>query len=100
MPDALADDETIQTCRMRGTDGAKPRCVALVGRIGEAVSCAIYEWRPDPCIEFAPHGVHGIANEACNRLRHRHGLPALPDQDRLQPTVGSQGGLQARLGRK
>lgn len=77
VPDGIADEETADTCRMRGTDRSPPRCVALVGRIGEAVKCGIYEFRPDPCREFAAHGVHGIANEACNRARARHGLPPL-----------------------
>src|SRR4051812_21614801 len=66
VPETLADEETASTCRMRGTDRSSPRCVALVGKIGVTVKCGIYEFRPDPCREFAPHGVHGIQNEACN----------------------------------
>lgn len=77
VPDTLADEETAHSCRMRGTDRSPPRCVALVGKIGEAVKCGIYEFRPDPCREFAQHGLHGISNEACNRARARHGLPPL-----------------------
>ncbi|MFA9438367.1 YkgJ family cysteine cluster protein [Uliginosibacterium sp. sgz301328] len=77
VPAALADDETASTCRMRGTDRYPPRCVALVGKVGESVRCGIYEFRPDPCREFAAHGVYGIANRACNDARARHGLPPL-----------------------
>jgi uncharacterized protein len=79
VPEALADDETATTCRMRGTDRSPPRCVALVGRIGDAVHCGIYEFRPGPCREFAPHGLVGITNAACSQARARHGLPPLPD---------------------
>lgn len=77
VPDALADDETGETCRMRGTDRSPPRCVALVGKVGESVRCGIYEFRPDPCREFAPHGVFGVLNSECSRVRQRHGLPPL-----------------------
>ena len=79
VPAGLADAETDSLCRMRGTDRSSPRCVALSGKIGESVSCGIYAQRPDPCREFHPHGVAGISNAACNRVRARHGLPALPD---------------------
>ncbi len=79
VPATLADEETHSTCRMRGTDRSSPRCVALVGKVGHEVQCGIYEFRPDPCREFAAHGVHGIHNEACNQARARHGLPRLVD---------------------
>jgi Fe-S-cluster containining protein len=74
VPDALTDDETASICRMRGTDHAPPRCVALVGVIGKTVACGIYEQRPDPCREFEPHGLYGIRNAECSRDRQRHGL--------------------------
>jgi Fe-S-cluster containining protein len=77
VPDGLADPETASTHRMRGTDYARPRCAALQGRIGDCVSCAIYEYRPDPCRDFLPHGVHGIENADCSRVRAQHGLLAL-----------------------
>lgn len=83
VPDALADEETASTCRMRGTDRAQPRCVALVGKVGEMVRCGIYEFRPEPCREFSPHGVHGISNAECSRVRRRHGLPPLPAPENL-----------------
>jgi uncharacterized protein len=57
--------------RLRGTDGAAPRCVALEGTIGQSVHCGIYEARPSPCREF------DTSHDACARARHRHGLPAL-----------------------
>ncbi|MCX8098947.1 MAG: YkgJ family cysteine cluster protein [Casimicrobiaceae bacterium] len=72
VPDGLAEPVNGTTVRMRGTDRWPPRCAALCGRIGERVHCAIYEWRPSPCREFA-EGSH-----ACAQARRRHGLPPLP----------------------
>jgi Fe-S-cluster containining protein len=68
-----------RTVRMRGSDAAAPRCVALDGVIGEAVSCSIYRERPGPCREFAPAAPLGLGDDACRRARRRHGLPPLPD---------------------
>lgn len=73
MPEGLIETVTDSTCRMRGTDYARPRCAALCGEVGRQASCGIYEWRPSPCREFA------AGSEACHRVRLRHGLPALPD---------------------
>lgn len=86
VPDAPADEETVSTARMRGTDRSQPRCVCLVGKVGESVRCGIYEFRPDPCVEFAAHGLYGIENDVCNRARRRHGLPPL-----LNPASPPQG---------
>lgn len=71
VPAGLAASITEQTCRMRGTDHSPPRCAALYGRLGEKVSCGIYEWRPSPCREFEE------GSDACQRARQRHALPAL-----------------------
>ena len=68
LPDALAETVTAQLCRLRGTDHRPPRCAALSGRIGQRVSCAIYEWRPSPCREFE------AGSDACRQARRRHGL--------------------------
>lgn len=77
VPDGLAVEVTDATCRMRGTDHARPRCSALVGTVGERASCGIYEWRPGPCREFGMLAPLGRGDEACNRARARHGLPPL-----------------------
>ncbi|CAB5704599.1 Flagellin N-methylase [Delftia tsuruhatensis] len=71
VPAGLIEEVTDHTCRMRGTDWSRPRCAALVGKVGEKAHCGIYEWRPSPCREFA------AGSDACNRVRLRHGLPAL-----------------------
>ncbi len=77
VPDGVADPETSTLYRMRGTDYARPRCVALVGEIGKAVHCGLYRERPNPCREFAPLAEVGQFSESCNRARARHGLPPL-----------------------
>lgn len=71
MPSGLAEEVNGFTCRMRGTDYARPRCAALTGTIGQQAACGIYEWRPSPCREFA------AGSEACNKARLRHGMQAL-----------------------
>jgi hypothetical protein len=68
---------TATLVRMRGTDDAPPRCVALVGEIGQQVGCSIYERRPGPCRDFAPYAPLGIGDDACDRARRQHGLPPL-----------------------
>ena len=45
---------TPKLMRMKGTDDAAPRCVALDGEIGCQVGCRIYDHRPSPCHEFNP----------------------------------------------
>lgn len=77
VPDGLAVELNDSLARMRGTDHARPRCAALVGRVGEQASCGIYEWRPAPCREFGLRAPLGLGDEACGRARARHGLPPL-----------------------
>jgi Fe-S-cluster containining protein len=77
VPDALTLPLTATLVRMRGTDDAPPRCVALAGEIGIAVSCSIYAERPGPCRDFAPYAPLGIGDDACDRARRRHGLSPL-----------------------
>lgn len=81
VPVAMAVFEVNNTMRMRGTDDASPRCIALQGTVGEAVRCGIYADRPSPCREFGALAEIGIYERACNRARAMHGLPALPVDD-------------------
>ncbi|UCV16539.1 YkgJ family cysteine cluster protein [Quatrionicoccus australiensis] len=71
VPLAMTLPVTPNIVRMRGTDDAPPRCIALAGQVGEAVNCTIYDGRPSPCREF------DIEHAACNRARQRCGLPAI-----------------------
>lgn len=77
VPDGLAVEVNDFTCRLRGTDHARPRCAALVGTIGVEVVCGIHEWRPSPCREFGLRAPMGIGDEACAAARRRHGLAPL-----------------------
>ena len=62
---------------MKGTQGSRPRCIALMGIIGKKVRCAIYERRASVCREFEPSWKEGIPNEDCDKARARWGLPPL-----------------------
>jgi len=68
VPPELTLPVTASLVRMRGTDAAPPRCVALIGDIGQQTTCAIYPARPSPCREFGPE------HDACAQARQRHGL--------------------------
>ncbi|AEV26698.1 MULTISPECIES: YkgJ family cysteine cluster protein [Azospira] len=79
IPLALTVPVTPHLVRMTGTDASPPRCVALSGEVGVAVSCSRYAQRPSPCREFNPLAELGITDEACARARQKHGLPPLAD---------------------
>ena len=51
------------------------RCRALMGRIGIATSCAIYDLRPDVCRACMP------GDDACQMARDHYGLPPLVPAD-------------------
>lgn len=71
VPVELTVPLTATLVRMRGTDEAPPRCVALAGEIGREVGCTIYPQRPSPCHEVQLGDAH------CQKARAAHGLPAL-----------------------
>lgn len=66
--------------RMRDTDAAPPRCIALRGEVGRFAYCSIYDNRPSPCHDFAPYAPLGLGDDACTRARARHGLKPLGDE--------------------
>jgi len=57
----VSEDQTGMAC-----DG--DRCLALVGFIGEATHCAIYDRRPTVCRDCMP------GDDACNMAREHYGL--------------------------
>ncbi|RTL51414.1 MAG: YkgJ family cysteine cluster protein [Rhodocyclaceae bacterium] len=77
VPTGLVEQINATMACMKGTGSQPPRCVALHGEIGKSVSCAIYEFRPSPCREFAPLAAVGRGDDACADARRRHGLPPL-----------------------
>lgn len=72
VPVAMTLPLTPAMVRMKGTDDAPPRCIALAGEVGVAVNCTIYDGRPSPCREF------DVIHAACNKARQRCSLPPLP----------------------
>jgi len=65
---------------MKGTHGPRPRCIALLGQIGIAVCCSIYERRASVCRNFEPSWKNGIPNERCDKARAAWNLkPLMPD---------------------
>lgn len=79
VPVAMTIPLTPKLMRMKGTDDASPRCIALEGEIGCHVRCRIYEDRPSPCHEFNPWAALGMVDAACDRARLRHGLRPLAE---------------------
>ncbi|MEH2921252.1 YkgJ family cysteine cluster protein [Samsonia erythrinae] len=83
---------------MAGTNSKTPRCQALVGTIGDAVSCSIYVNRPSPCREFMPSGMEGQTNDACNRARENYGLPPLPTLSLSSPPDEGKSSIASPMG--
>ena len=79
VPVEMAIPLTPKLMRMKGTDETSPRCIALDGEIGCQVGCRIYANRPSPCHEFNPWAALGIADQACDRARIRHGMRPLSE---------------------
>jgi len=75
LPDLMVEKVNAHMACMAGTNQQDPRCLALQGRVGESVHCAVYELRPEPCRQVRP------GDERCNEARRYKGLaPLLSDQ--------------------
>lgn len=75
LPDSLIEKISPWHACMAGTGQSEPRCRALDGAIGQAVSCLVYPRRPSPCRELQP------GEDKCNRARTRHGLALLDEEN-------------------
>jgi Fe-S-cluster containining protein len=65
---------------MLGTGGPEPRCIALLGTIGEEVRCLIYERRASVCRSFVPSWENAVPNQRCDKARTAWNLkPLMPD---------------------
>lgn len=95
-PAELTERLDTQRVAMLGTQAREPRCVALRGSLGEAVSCGIYPQRPSPCRELMPAWEHGEPSPQCDRARQRHGLPPLQPQDWRRPSKATAAGAARR----
>jgi hypothetical protein len=92
VPVALTEKMDSFRRMMIGTGGSTPRCVALIGTIGEGVRCSIYDVRAGVCRDFQPSWTDGVHNERCDRARAAWGLPPLeppavdePDKETPRP---------------
>ena len=90
---------------MRGTNQHQPRCVALRGRIGDQVSCSIYNLRSSTCREFGFHDEDGYLTilpqdlERCNQARKAWGLEPLQLKQIIRGLSLHRPGLQNHLHR-
>lgn len=67
---------------MKGTEKKhNPKCEALYGRIGDYVSCTIYQNRPSPCRAFKASFEDGTKEPRCDEARKKHGLKSLTKDD-------------------
>jgi Fe-S-cluster containining protein len=63
---------------MLGTEKKhRPKCTALIGRIGKLATCQIYANRPSPCRNFTASFSDGKKNPRCDEARRAHGLAPL-----------------------
>ena len=75
MPEHYTEPVTSLYSCMVGTNQQNPRCIALQGKIGEQVSCGMYEQRSSSCKEVR------IADDQCNKARHAYNMIALVQLD-------------------
>ena len=82
VPKHLTVDLDFRQRCMKGTEHKhQNRCVALTGKIGEHVSCSIYEHRPTPCRQFKASYENGEQEPRCDQARAKHGLEPLTKYD-------------------
>lgn len=82
VPAAYWGEAGDRTRVLKGTeDKHSPKCIALRGRIGDFVTCEIYDSRPSPCRNFQASYEAGEHNQRCDDARAGHGLKPLTKQD-------------------
>lgn len=60
VPEQLTEDIAPHICYMKGTNQSQPYCIALAGKVGADVHCAIYERRSSTCRGFGFHQKNGV----------------------------------------
>ncbi len=84
VPIKLTEDINDFKRGMKGTQEKNGnRCVALQGKVGKCVSCAIYTNRSTPCRRFQASYTDGKPNKRCDEARAAHGLKPLNRPERL-----------------
>lgn len=77
VPAALTEKLNDFRAVMLGTNGPNPRCIALLGQIGQSVGCSIYPLRASVCHDFKLSWENGVHNDRCDKARAAWGLPPL-----------------------
>lgn len=85
VPAEMTEKLTDFRLAMKGTGGGSPRCVALNGFIGRAVTCGIYEQRASVCREFEPSWQSNAPNPRCDKARAAWGLMPLKPESWIDP---------------
>ena len=84
VPQKLTEELTEFRRCMRGTNQNHPRCIALQGEVGKAVSCSIYFTRPSTCRQAGFTYKAGVLHirpeefERCTQARAACSLPPIP----------------------
>lgn len=81
VPDEFVNELTSHMSVMKGTNKRDPQCMALKGKVGEYVTCSIYEQRPSCCRNFKASYEDGVRNKRCDEARISKGLKPLKPQD-------------------
>ncbi|TDR30821.1 YkgJ family cysteine cluster protein [Hydromonas duriensis] len=74
VPVELTEPVSAHFVAMRGTNQARPRCIALQGDIGQPAGCGIYAQRSSTCREFE------MGDARCAQARAGFGLPPLESE--------------------
>ncbi len=82
VPLEFTEDLDLDQRCMKGTnDKHKPKCISLMGRVGQSAHCVIYQNRPSPCRNFTASFENGYQNIRCDEARSKHGLRPLTKKD-------------------
>jgi len=80
-PASLTEHLDPHRVNMHGTNQKEPRCRSLVGEVGVAAHCGIYEVRPSPCHDLKPAWEDGTPSPQCDKARVKHGMVPLTPAD-------------------
>jgi uncharacterized protein len=87
-PAGLTEHLDPHRVNMHGTNAYEPRCKSLVGTVGVAAHCGIYEVRPSPCHDLKPAWEDGVTpSPQCDKARIKHGMAPLTPADFASPAL-------------
>ena len=88
VPQEYTEDLDLNQRCMKGTnDKHQPKCIALMGRVGQSAHCMVYENRPTPCRQFTASYENGYQNLRCDQAREKHGMKPLNKKDYPQTEI-------------